>query len=93
MADIIIDDSYVAELAECIEKYGETFEEFYERYLTLLRGFHARGVSSGNTADAIQSYIATAEGLKNYVADSAGVLGQTLREYLNEVDEADRYLY
>lgn len=93
MADIIIDDSYVAELAEYIEKYGETFEEFYERYLTLLRGFHARGVSSGNTADAIQEYIATAEALKNYVADSTEVLGQTLREYLNEVDEADRYLY
>ena len=31
MADIIIDDSYVAELAEYIEKYGETFKEFYER--------------------------------------------------------------
>lgn len=93
MAKVIIEDEYVRNVGmkvrEELEKTGKTLST----YITLLEEVRKKGLMKGSTAEALGEFISLAEHLKGTFWDIGGCVGVDCENYIDEVDDADKYLY
>lgn len=93
MEKIVVDDSYLMEMQEFFVKQGERFEEYFEKYIAIMRVAVKDGIQSGKTKEALDMYIDIAEGLKGSV-DEISTLGLNwTKAFLEGIDKADEFLY
>lgn len=93
MQNIIIDDRYIMEMQEFFVKQGELFEDFFEKYIAIMRVAVTDGIQSGKTKETLDMYIDIAEGLKGSVGEISTLGNNLANTYLAEIDKADEFLY
>ena len=93
MSDIIIDDVYVEEIGNFINRQGERFEAFLSEYITILVRVTMEGVKGGRTKESLLQYVELAQQLKGTVG-SVSEMGLSISQsYLEDIDAADNFLY
>ena len=93
MAEVIIEDEYVknvgTKVRDELEKTGKTLST----YITCLEEVRKKGLMKGSTAEALGDFISLAAHLKGTFWDIGGCVGTDCENYIDEVDDADKYLY
>ena len=91
--ELIIDDDYCRKMALYCGRRGLILESVLRQYIAELTAVNNSGIDSGETAQALKAYISYAENMKNKLKDHSITFKETVIDFLNEVDEADEYLF
>ncbi len=93
MNDVIVNDEYISEMIQFMNTQGQQFEDCISKYNLILMIAQMNGAYEGKFADALSKFASAAAKLSGDL-ESISQIGKALLEgYLNEVDEADKYLY
>ena len=93
MAEVIIEDGYVENVGTKIREELEKTEKTLNTYITCLEEVRKKGLMKGSTAEALGEFISLAGHLKGTFGDIGGCVGIDCENYIDEVDDADKYLY
>lgn len=91
--ELVIDDSYINEMAEYFETQGKQLQRMVDSYIAALKRVTEEGVVEGETSDALKSFLEYAEKLNQVVSSTSVEVRDSVMNYLEEIDTQDQYLY
>ncbi len=93
MSEPIVVDEYLESVAEFFQQQGSRYENAVTAYVNTLQTISAEGIISGDTAEALKEFIAQAEKLVEGIGNISRRARVEAITFLDDVDEADEYLY
>ena len=91
--ELKIDDDYVTQMADFLEKRGNFLQDEIDKYLDTLGMIRDDAIIKGETANALDEFIGFAEVLREKIS----VIGENAKKaalgFITEVDEKDSYLF
>lgn len=97
MADVIISDEHVEQMCSILSAELGQLEKTTAAYLRILDEILERGVMQGETAEKLRAFRSGAEALAGTELGSLSVVGGCIRRtgtnYIEEIDDADKFLY
>ncbi len=91
--ELVIDDSYINEVAEYFETQGKQLQHMIDSYIAALKRITEEGVAEGETSDALKFFWEYAQKLNYVISDTSVKVRDTVMNYLEEIDILDQYLY
>lgn len=91
--ELVIDDSYINEMAEYFEMQGKQLQCMVDSYIAALKRVTQEGVVEGETSDALKSFLEYAEKLNQVISAASIEIRDSVINYLEEIDTQDQYLY
>lgn len=91
--ELVIDDSYINEMAEYFEMQGKQLQGMVDSYIAALKRVTQEGVVEGETSDALKSFLEYAEKLNQVISAASTEIRDSVINYLEEIDTQDQYLY
>lgn len=91
--ELVIDDSYINEMAEYFEMQGKQLQCMVDSYIAALKRVTQEGVVEGETSDALKSFLEYAEKLNQVISAASIEIRDSVTNYLEEIDTQDQYLY
>lgn len=91
--ELVIDDSYINEMAEYFEMQGKQLQCMVDSYIAALKRVTQEGVVEGETSDALKSFLEYAEKLNQVISAASTEIRDSVINYLEEIDTQDQYLY
>lgn len=91
--DLIIDDEYCSSVSEYVEREGNNIESLLGYYITALNEIRQKAILEGDIANALSAYIEYANRLTNRFGILSNSIKIQISNYLEAVDEADKYLF
>lgn len=91
--DLIVVDEYYREIGGYFKKKGEHFEKIGKDYVQCLKSIKAEGICSGETADALEAYIALASKISECASSLGDSMNIMMENYIQTIDAKDRYIY
>lgn len=93
MYDVIVKDEEFESSSATIKTACGKIDELIEKYIEIMTKAIQQGFVSGESADALSVYVEQANQLRNAMSCFA-LNHETVKNlFLNEIDEADSYLY
>ena len=92
-SDLIIDDEYWNEMAENIRARCEELGYIYEKYIGILANMKDNAITEGDTHEAIKAFKLIADGLNGEFELVGNHVDASIKNYLEKIDKADKYLY
>lgn len=89
----IIDDEYCTAMGEYFKKQGENLDKMVSDYVSALQTVRNKAIKKGEVADALDSFIDYAEKLKEQMGIISENAQAHVNKFLEQVDEADQYLF
>ena len=93
MHDVIVCDEEFEQAASAISNACQELETLMRTYLLLMEGMTKMSTVSGATGDALRTYVNAAKGLKGALPLLAEHNSLITRDFLRQIDDADRYLF
>ncbi len=90
---LIISDEYVRACGEYIENQGKRFDQFFTEYITILQNATSLAFCSGEIHTALNKYTDIAIQCKGIVSDTSQLVKNTTDCFLDDIDDADSFLY
>lgn len=90
---VVVDDSYLIEMAEYFEKQGKQLQSLADAYIAAMGNIAKEGVMEGRTADAIQQFISFAQKQLHAIAFTSERIRDCVVHYQEEIDIQDQYHY
>ena len=91
--NLIVSDEYINEMSEFFLKQGENLENMLDQYLAVLWVICNINITSGKIHDGLEAYKNAGKSLNGELKILSTVVSQTLKNFLNEIDEVDKYIY
>ena len=93
MHDVIVVDEDFSASASRTQAAAEQIESILDRYLAIMKTASSAGAVSGETAEALSSYVAEAESLRGILSQIDASHSAQIQSFLSRIDEADSFLY
>lgn len=93
MSELIIDDEYIYEMISFFQTTSQKAEQDLKQYLKEMDAISKTGIMDGNKADALKVFVERAEMLQNTIEEYGSLCVQLLKDFLEDIDRVDRYLY
>ena len=91
--DLIVDEDYIRSMQSYFVTKSYEMEAVIIQYLSILNSVKKNAVKSGEVAKALSDYIVFAKQLKNKLPDISKKLDTQLNNFINSIDNADKFLY
>lgn len=89
----ILDEEYIKSVSTAIRTECDAMEQLLESYIGIMRGITETAITRGITSESIKVFVEAAEILNNKYADLGSCVYVVLQKYLDNVDDADQYIY
>lgn len=93
MHDVIVCDEEFESSAAAIRKACNSMETYLGVYIRIMDRVCENGITSGNTASAIRTYLSYAKRLRDVADEIASAHSESATLLLKAIDAADTYLY
>lgn len=90
---LIIDESYINEMAEYFEKQGMQLQKMVDSYIAAMKRIATEGIVKGKTSESLMIFTEYAEKLHQVILFTAKEVRDSVMNYLEEVDTQDHYQY
>ncbi len=91
--ELIVSDDYIEEMSEFFLNQGQNLENMLDQYLTAVSVICSTNITSGRIHDGLEAYRNAGKSLNGELKMLSTVVSQTLNNFINEIDEVDKYLY
>ena len=91
--ELIIDDEYCSSISGYVEREGRNIEVLLNIYIAALNEIRQKAILEGDVANALSVYIEYANRLTNRFNILSTSIKIQISNYLEAVDEADKYLF
>lgn len=92
-SDLVIVDEVVESYEDKIKTSCEKLNSYFNRYINIMESVYQNAIVSGETSAAIEEFVNLASQVKGKFRDVGSCSRSTLMCFLDDVDEADKYLY
>ncbi len=93
MHDVIVCDEEFEQAAGTVSDVCSQLEDLLRGYLFVMEQVTRIGAVSGKTGNAMKAYVSAAKELKGVLTQLAEHNSLICRDFLRDIDEADRYLF
>lgn len=90
---IEIDDSYINEMAEYFENQGKQLQDMVDSYIAIMKRVSDEGITKGQIHGTLILLMAYAENLKEVIFSTSTEISNSVKNYIEEIDTQDQYLY
>ena len=91
--DLIIDDEYCSSVSGYVDREGNNIESLLNFYIAALNEIRQKAILEGDVANALSAYIGYATRLKGRFRILSTSTKIQISNYLEAIDEADKYLF
>lgn len=91
--ELIVDDEYCSKMANYFQKQGEKMDKTISDYISVLISVRDNAICSGETHDALCTYIEYAQKLKGQIKMISKSAKTISEEFVSNVDEEDQFLF
>lgn len=91
--ELIIDDEYCSSVSGYVDREGNNIESLLNFYIAALNEIRQKAIIEGDVANALSAYIEYANRLTNRFSILSTSIKIQISNYLEAVDEADKYLF
>lgn len=92
-SELIISDSYCSSAGNTASTAGKNMDVLIGKYLTILNNIRTKAITSGDVANALDTYIKYAEKLRGQFSGVSESAKEQALNFIKKVDEADQYLF
>lgn len=91
--ELIIDDEYCRSMGQFFEDQGKQLDQLIASYNSILKELRQNAIVSGDVANSLSLYIDYANRLNQLFSKVSDVAKQQINAFIDQVDEADQYLF
>lgn len=91
--ELKIEDDYIKDQAQLIGEWANDLQESIDKYIAIMNHIIEEAIIEGTTAEALTAFVSYVENLKEIVKEMGTETKGMCLSFLNEVDQADDYLY
>lgn len=91
--ELVVGDEYCAEISQYLVEQGRRLEQLISSYIQILNTARENAITGGEVADALSRYIEYVNRLSNRFGIVSPELKTQVSNFLEAIDEADRYLF
>lgn len=88
-----IDNEYCEKMKTYYVNQGIKLESYLSEYITILENISRSAIKKGDVHMALNNYIAYAKRLKGQINSISITAQNQVSNFLNQIDEADQYLF
>lgn len=88
-----INDEYCQSIGQYFEDEGNEIQKFLDEYVSVLTTIKRKAIKRGDVACALDSYILYATKTKTQIIDLAKLMHEQTNKFLENIDEADQYIF
>lgn len=93
MANVTVNDERLINIGNYLENEGKKLDEWYERYINIMKDIRENAIIDGKVAESLQIYIENANKLCGETKKWMDDVKENLTNFKDCVDNADQYLY
>lgn len=93
VGELIIDDDYVKSMGRFYRAMGNNIDQMIEDYILKLQEIKTSSIMEGDIAEALNSYITSAQALKEKAGDMGNEMKDLVNNFIADIDDADQFLF